>query len=375
MPALTHFFALGDSWDVIQHGPLETPQGMTGEKKQLEFPDVRKICDAFGDKLQHLHFDARVCYDIAPLCLVVVFKLCPKLRSISFPCNVSTAIRRNIWGISHANIEVVTITPLPYRWAESHDREGFDSCTSIIREMSVRQNAPKLQAVRMAGVVVDDVPGRYFPEINVKNLGVDRSRVLRWANLLATRGVRLENQTKRRLVPSVRLLSDARLQDYAQVTTENILEHDDEDDTSDASYVEDAASDSVTTSFEDSDIGSDDALEHDHDGLMCTAGDQELESYEHAATLLWLEAKPVKDFSQVPLSQWQLERVSKDGGQISWDDALERFSESLRRDHEWEEEDEGGMYEAVSAHIGRRLSAVSDYVHRITTLTKVKSCP
>jgi hypothetical protein len=363
MPALTEFFAIGDSLEIIEQGRYNDWSLASERPYTLEYSDLKIICKLLGDRIHHLHLDAAVCDKIGPQTLKMILQLCPKLRSIVFPGSLNRYKLYPGLGISHANIESVTMC-YPYTYSgisDSDDNEEglLDSCTCIIRGLFVQGNVPKLQAVRLSGRGFDDVPGRYTPEVNLKKCIMTHSCVLQWADLLASRGVRLENQSQRRFYPSVRLPSDARLQDYSQALNEGSSEDEDENEngTSDASYEDDSAS--LTTSYEDSDVGSDDALEHEYDGEMCTTCDQRINSCEHAITSSWLEAKPVKDANK-ETTQGDSDteklapvlRVSRDGGQIGWNDALERFSESLRRNHEWEEDEDIEIYETVSEHDG-----------------------
>jgi hypothetical protein len=86
MPSLTKFFAIGDSLEIVEQG-RHYDWTLTSEKpSKLQYPDLKIICKLLGDSLHHLHLDAAVCDEITPWHLKMILQLCPKLRSIVFPC-------------------------------------------------------------------------------------------------------------------------------------------------------------------------------------------------------------------------------------------------------------------------------------------------
>ena len=388
MPKLVRLFILeGDALAVTRHRPLDALSLPDPRVRPMRLQDINGVCSAHGDNLRHLYIGDTSCGTLDVDSFMTVLDQCPQLCNLTFRCSTWLASVTPPSGApasakkwSHTNLEIVTMVLDGFPPPEEENRLGTDRCTSIILELRIREKFPALKVVRVANQDIDDLYGcpsegrQKLPPSFTSSLGghpnVDlakcrlsptaRQHVLQWAGMLSSVGVSLENHSHRRISPPFDPAASRQTTEWTEIAQAIeeigvlIGECNIGDDTSDGSYEYESAS---TASYEDSDVAEDSLLEHDIDGEECLRCKQDINSEEHSTTMWWLESTTASTKTETSLTCAEgisedgaaMTRQSKDEGQVGWDDALERFEESLERTREWygdNEEDES--YEAVS---------------------------
>jgi hypothetical protein len=407
MPNLRNFYILaGDAFEVL-HYRAWPPDEVGVDKAHctyLRADSVKLIYKSYGNTLRQLYIDDQVSFEFDRSLFTEILNRCPHLVSLTFPCKpvkrqiTLASPEHRLELLSHPNIETVVLAISTFSDEGSAEVDedanvSTDECTSIIQRLGNRTDFPKLNVVRLLCLELDDLylcspNGMRFscissstrlhsgalaapPDVDLGKCCVgDRGRqlILDWAGLLAPAGVVLQNHSHRRIAPlyeAIRSDHSNDVLDVQEVPEEIQTIKDDgtdegDSDASDQSYEDESVS--QTTSYEDSDVVEDSMTQHGirvTDGF-CSECNEHANAMEHWARMWWLEATPTiydtSDESYASASDDETDNSSQsayqisdyeyaDEEQISWEEALLRFEESMWLGYESEDE----AYETVSS--------------------------